>query len=341
MIDTTEEMFDYVRIEAPPVYSLEECIAATKKQHPHIEDENDEDYIDSAEDLIKGFRTSVYLANEKELAFLQTAAELTKAKSPWKDDVRHYPFRVFGFNHFVFLFQYEDELHLVLPEELIEEYQKIIAEESFAETNSRNNELFTYAAALSNLYGIYEIEQFVAVWNRHHKDKITEDEAETFLLNRSHLNSDYYLCDGFVVHDCLSYDDFDELFEATFEMDYYMPTKSIIKTYATKGYDEPDFKEINELREFLSKFINNEKVMEDLPYDLFRSCKRLKNPDRVIDALKNAGAPLKDKVFCEKFERLYNNLRNNIHIWELRGFLPHQFQAETGESIPRFSLNVK
>ena len=119
---------------------------------------------------------------------------------------------------------------------------------------------------------------------------------------------------------CLSSDGFDELFEATLKLDYYMPTKSIIRTYATKGYDEPNFKEINKLREFLSEFINDERIMEDLPYDLFRSCERLKSPDRVIEALKNAGAPLKDQVFCVRFERLYSNLRSNVHVWELRGF---------------------
>ena len=341
MLDTIKEMFDYVWIEAPPVYSLEECIAATKKQHPNVDDENDEDYIESAEDLIEHFRTSLYLSNEKELAFLQTAAELTESRLPWKDNVRHYPFRVFGFNHLVFLFLHEDELHLVLPTELIAEYHKIIAEENFAEINARNNELFTYATALVNLYGTYEIEQFVAVWNRHRKDKITAKEAEIFLINRAYFNSDYYLEDGFVVHDCLSSDDFDELFEATLGMDYYMPTKSVIGAYASQGYDEPNFKEINELCEFLSEFINDEKTMENLPYDLFRSCERLKSPDRVIDALKNARAPLKDQSFCERFERLYNNLRSNIHVWELRGFLPHQFQAQTGESVPRFSLSLK
>ena len=341
MANDIKDIFDFIWIEQAPAYSLGDCIVAVKKQPRYLDDEDSEDYFGDTEGLLERFRTAVYLCNEVELAFLQFAVEITESKLPWKDNVRFYPFRVFAFNHFMFVFHHENELHLVLPMELIVEYRKIIAAESFGQINTRNRDLYAYATALTNLYGAYEIEQFVEVWNRHHKDKITLKEAETFLSDRAVFNSDYYLEDGYVVHDCLFADDFDELFVATYNMDYYMPTKSIIKTYAAKGYDGPNLTEFIELKDFLSKFIKDEQTIDDLPYDILHSCERLEKPDSVIACLKEAELPLKDKAFCEKFERLYNNLRNNIHIWELRGHLPHQHQAKTGKSIPRFSLTIK
>ena len=108
MTDDIKELFDYIWLEQAPVYSLEDCIAAVKKQYPYLDDKDNEDYIDGTEGLLKDFRTAVYLCNEKELAFLQSAIKMTEAKLPWEDNVRHYPLRVFAFNHLAFLFHHEN-----------------------------------------------------------------------------------------------------------------------------------------------------------------------------------------------------------------------------------------
>ena len=78
--------------------------------------------------------------------------------------------------------------------------------------------------------------------------------------------------------------------------------------------------------------------LEDVQLEITHSCERLKNPVEVKKILENAGAPLGDTTFTERFERLYNTLRNNTHIWELRGFTPYQYQNETNETLPRFRL---
>jgi len=61
-------------------------------------------------------------------------------------------------------------------------------------------------------------------------------------------------------------------------------------------------------------------------------------PDEVYEILPDAATPLDDEAFCGRFEQLYNNLRDNTHIWELRGFTPYQYKAETGYELLRFEL---
>ena len=327
-----KEMLQELAIDSKPAYSYDECMQLFKGQS------KGEEAFNEFDDAKKLFRELVYLCGEDELAFLQMVVELSEKKEPWQDDVKYYPFRAFAFNNFAFLFNYEDCFHLVMPSEFIEIYRLVIGGENFNESSNLNQEYHTYAEALCNLYGAYEIKQFANVWNKHHKDKITTQEAEEFLSTKQCLNCDYYLGEGFVIHDCLFDDDFDELLESTHGQEYYMPSKSVIKEYAKKGYTEPDSKEYIEMNEFLLQFVENESVMENLLLDIMISCERLWGPNEIVDTLKTAELPIKDANFCSKFERLYNNLRDTVHIWELRGHLPHQYKTATGNSIVHFSF---
>ena len=85
MTDEIKDMFDFLLIDSNPLYSLEDCVEAIKEQRPYLDDEDSEEYIGAIEGLIERFRTGVYLCNEDELAFLQSATEMTEAKLPWKD----------------------------------------------------------------------------------------------------------------------------------------------------------------------------------------------------------------------------------------------------------------
>ena len=153
----------------------------------------------------------------------------------------------------------------------------------------------------------------MTVWNHHHKDKITKEEAEKFLSDRAYFNSDYYFYDWFIVHDCIDEDEFDKLWESTEKLDYYMPTKSVIREYSQKGYDDSKIPGESEMDVFLVEYIKDERILEDLQFDIVTSCERLWLPSAVRETLTDANVPLDDEAFCERFERLYNNLRNNTH----------------------------
>lgn len=338
MNEEIKDFFDYLTIRGEPVYTLAECAAAVNQKKEPVDDEY-EDMTDPITEIKERFRKAVYLCDETKLSFLRLAAELSEKKIRWENDVAHYPFRVFAHNDFVYLFEKDNSHYLVLPVELTEIFREVTADESFEGINAKNLALISYATALLELYGVYEIEQFTIVWNHHHKDKITYKEAETFLSDLAYFDSDYYFDDDYVVHDCLDADEFDELWDETCEMKYYMPTKSVIREQFAKRHDY-DYKipGEKEMDDFLAEYIKNERKLEDVQLEIRISCERLKSPAEVKKILENAGAFWGDTAFTEKFERLYNTLRSNTHIWELRGFTPYQYQNETGKTIPRFRL---
>jgi hypothetical protein len=158
-------------------------------------------------------------------------------------------------------------------------FQEIIADENFQTVNSKNSELRYYAAALLELYGAYENEQYVTVWNQHHRDKITYEEAEAFLSDLAYFNSDYHFDNDYIVHDCMYTDEFDALLDETYELEYYMPTKSVIRECFTRRYDYDNkvFGE-KEMDDFLAIFLQNERDLEDVQFEIVYSCQHLKKP---------------------------------------------------------------
>lgn len=338
MTEEMNEIFEFDTINAAPVYTLAECIAAAEQHRQAEVFEDAEDCSNPIEEIKERFRCALYLCGARERAFLAFAAEMTEKKTAWTENVKYYPFCLFARNYFVYLFLWDEQHYLVLPNELLAIYYEVIAEASFPAANALKLEMTDYAAALLNLYGAYEIKWFVTVWNQHHRDKITTEEAEKFLSDQACFNSDFYFYDWFVIHDCMDEDEFEELWEETEGLDYYMPTKSVIREYAKKGYDDSKIPGEREMEDLLAEYIQDKLVLENLQFEIKESCERLKSPTDVRKILSDAGAPLDDEAFRDTFDRLYNNLRDNTRIWELKGFTIYQYQVETNETISRFKL---
>ena len=337
--DRIKEMYESIAICTERVYSLSGCIEAAERRNEVIDNGMVDGYENPIADIAERFRTYIYLCNETELGFLRYAAELTEKKAAWEDNIEYYPSQVFLYNDLIYLFEDDDGYYLVLPDELAAIFREVTARKDFAAMNAYKLELSEYAAAMINLYGAYEISFFVEVWNHHHKEKITVDAAKEFFSDRAYFHSDFYFVDGFVVHDCLFYDDFEELWAATEDIDYYMPTKSVIREYTGKEHlDAPISPGELEINAFLAEHVKDERLLDNLQLGISFSLSRLTDPAEILRDLEVADAPIADEDFRGTFERMYNNLRDNSHIWELSGFTPRQYQAETGESIKRFKL---
>lgn len=334
-LEEMREAFEHIAICAEPVYTLAECLSAAP---------DDDGGFDLGADRVSAikerFRTTLYLCDKEQLDFIRFVAELSASRATL-DRVIYYPLHAFAHNGFLFVFSSGGGHYLVLPDELAAIFHEVIADADFAQVNAARLELKMYAGALINLYGAYEIEQYVDVWNRHHRGKISRGEAEEFLSDMANFHSDYYFIDNFIVHDCLYEDDFDDLWDKTHDKDYYPPTKSVIREYASRGHgsDEksPDEREMDEFLAGKVK-LDGENDLDDIQWEIKNACERLKSPAEIRKMLAEWDFPLDDETAVSQFERLYNRLRNNAHIWELRGFTPHQYEAHTGENIMRFEL---
>jgi len=330
-----EDYLAGTEVETVPAYDFAGCVAL---EHRAFEQEDLDDIPGLTEVIKEQFRTALTLCDEELLSFARFAAEISADRKPIPVDMPH-GYWTFYKNGFVYLFSWEGSDYLVLPDELARVYNETLADADFPARNKHNLELASYATALLNLYGYYEIGQFVEVWNHHHKEKIEYKDAEKFLSDLANFHSNYFFDEDCVVHDCLDDDEFDDLYETVSEMDYYMPTKSVIAAHSEpdeKFYDTTPGAE--DLQTFLAGIITDELVLDDLRIGLYMSCQRLESAESVLEQLEDADFPLDDRDAVLKFERLYQNLRYNTHIWVIRGFTPYQYEIETGNQIKRFSF---
>jgi hypothetical protein len=335
--DILKEEFERLTIRAKPVYSLAECVAAAGRNDEEPGDDV-EDATEPLEEISERFRSCVYLLNDEQLDFLRFASELSDKRAALDEIISYQPFGMFYRSDFAYLFLWEDAHYLVVPEELTAIYREVAAEEGFAAKNARNLELSVYAAGLLQLYGAYEIGWFIEVWNHHHKEKIAAKEAIDFLADQAYFHSDYYFYEDWIVHDCLDDDEFEDLLDDVEDLPYYMPAKSVIRSLSTRGYDDSKIPGEREMNSFLALHVKDERKLDDLQWSVMSSCERLESPAAITDMLTDAGAPVDDETFRTEFERLYNRLRDETHIWNLRGFTPYKYREETGEEIDRFKL---
>jgi hypothetical protein len=335
--DEYSEFFEYDKICTEPVYSLAGCIAAAGR----YETEQDDDIEDSADpvtEIKERFRSSVYLFDDKQLEFLHFASNLTNNRAALNEVISYQPFGMFRRNDFAYLFSWEGDYYLIVPEELIAIFREVTAEEGFAATNALKRELSVYVAGLLQLYGAYEISWFIHVWNHHHKEKIAAKDAIDFLNDKAYFHSDFYFIEDWIVHDSLFDDEFEELIEETEDIPYYMPPKSVIQALSTRGYDDSKIPGEREMDSFLARHVTKEPELSDLQMDITISCEHMESPASISEMLEYAGAPIDDEAFRTEFERLYNRLREETHIWNLKGFTPYQYKDATDEEIDRFKL---
>lgn len=158
MDEEMKELLAFETIHSKPVYTLAECVVAAPRD---IEACDEHEYTtDPISEIKERFRKAVYLSDARKLEFLRLAAELSAKKAAWVEDVAFFPFRVFSSNGFVYLFEDGGEYHLVLPIELAEILRQVTEDANFSAINTKYAEMISYATALIELYGAYEMASF-------------------------------------------------------------------------------------------------------------------------------------------------------------------------------------
>jgi hypothetical protein len=327
------EMIENHVIKHEAVYSLRECLSAL----------DNDDYDDEYEDELKDdFRDLLYVLDDKTLDFLLGAVDISQKRGEWTDR-NLTAFRIFESLDMAFLFKWDDTLKLVIPDELAEIFRVVTALPDFETKRSVNKEIELYTNGLVQLYGILDFKWFTEVWNHHHKVKITEEDAEEKIALIEMAGGYFYTEDDLIIHDSFWYaeDEFDELCENTEEMDYYMPRKSEIRAYADAdniAHEKVDSLALKELKALLADKIDDFRSLDMIQmfFELFAN--RLYNPEHICDELITCGAPVWDDGFMAECEKLYNRIRAEQRMWDLRGFTIKEYQEKTGDKIPPMKL---
>lgn len=263
------------------------------------------------------------LPEQRELLHTALAAKGTPVK---ETDFGSYSV-LFGLG-LIYMFRDEGQFYLAVPEEILAvmEEADMVPGAAPEDAWKRGDELWTYTLALLNLYGAYDTGWFAQVWNQHHKEKITAEQAEAYLESMWNLQFYYWYHDGFVI---ASYFQNEQLLDAFLDqaadIPYYMPTKRDISYYYEHDYDEdsPNYKKVEAFleekmaRETDSKF-ELALVMGVIGYAGVLDLEEL----GVLEQLEGLGVVFTSPEEEKQFLALFAGMSENSRKWALCGWRP-------------------
>ena len=239
---------------------------------------------------------------------------------------------------FVYLFGFNDKIYPVIPKEIRILIYKAINEgyEGKIELNCRKHLL---AKALTNLYGIFEIEQFAKVWNEYNVEQTTIEQASEFFVGKQFNHSYYWIDEDWIVSSYFDDEEDEEYLELKDESSwrpYYMPSNEEIEFYSKNEYNE-NSKECKSVERFLKgKLSISKERFEDLFDELMFLCLMDAPVREIFELLNEADVVFDGENVLNKFMQLLMELMNNTRKWVLRGHI----SSELFETMDKPNLRV-
>ena len=253
-------------IESKPKFNLKDCLSHYNK-HQLMDIANKQHLLLNmgapikAEELIKkqvinslithmsmNFSEDLFYIPPRELKFI---SQLLKTDFPV---IIHIDERDCNYLHalgYVYLYYYNGQVYPVVPKELRKIYKEI-PKKAMDYDIKLNKELYTYAAALTQLYGIYTVEYFIEVWNLHHEDPeyfLDFEEASMYFYmmydRQNYFNYDYQ----YVVANYPRGNDLYKLLDLVKDKPYPIPTKDEIELYSKEklSIESPYYKKLSKI----------------------------------------------------------------------------------------------
>ncbi|MBU5225940.1 SEC-C domain-containing protein [Clostridium senegalense] len=219
----------------------------------------------------------------------------------------------------------ENKVYIVMPNEIKDVVKKINFKELDVKQERYRN-VQEYLLAFSNLYGIFEIEFFMNIFNDNNDEKLDEKEFLDILDKFAGSLGMVEFDDERVIHQALlvnegEYETLQELREGK---EYkILPKEELLK------YADEDYVELTEEHIKLKKFLNEMCVDTELAQETFEDiCMGLVDSDfdiqRVLFELDRRKIEIKSKKQLEEIVKLVANVSNNSRKWSNKGFTPKE-----------------
>lgn len=219
----------------------------------------------------------------------------------------------------------ENKVYIVMPNEIKDIVKKINFKELDVKQERYRN-VQEYLLAFSNLYGIFEIEFFMNIFNDNNDEKLDEKEFLDILDKFAGSLGMVEFDDERVIHQALlvnegEYETLQELREGK---EYkILPKEELLK------YADEDYVELTEEHIKLKKFLNEMCVDTELAQETFEDiCMGLVDSDfdiqRVLFELDRRKIEIKSKKQLEEIVKLVANVSNNSRKWSNKGFTPKE-----------------
>ena len=347
-----DEMVLFESIKGEPKTGLMECLLYYKKDRliaiaeEHklaVNSKSTKNRIaDELEPLIlKNFKKDLEYLQQHQIDFLFKVKGTFPAEM---DALKYGDYKTLVSLGYVYLFNFNEHIYPVIPNELSTMLSEAFAKELKLKS-VHNQKLLSYAIALVNLYGVYEIEQFVNVWNTHNKEKITILEANEFIDVMGKRQGYFWQDDNFIVSNYFENDEYCNLVKEMSNRPYYTPKKSDIEFYSKNEYDDQSIYYKKVERFIKSKNFLDENRLEDILWDISEVCFMDKRPSEIIDILNENDFSFEGIDEVNVFMKLIMDLSNNSRKWVLRGYKPSElferYEKPLLKPLPKEPFEIK
>ena len=217
----------------------------------------------------------------------------------------------------------------IMPDEINEVYIKI-DKNKIALVQETYSKIFNYMRAFANLYGIFEVEFFLDIYNKQNEDKLILKELMYYLDKYNIHNSSIINYEGMLVCEalCMYEGDIDKVLQEREGREYNVPSKEELLKYSSEYYFK-NSRYYDDLEAYLLKNINNAENVESIicdiwidyvmgTFDIGQIMSRLHMMGMVIENIKEA----------EKLLTLCTQFGNHIPKWINKGWSQGELMKE-------------
>ena len=230
-----------------------------------------------------------------------------------------------------FIYKYKGEFSLVIPEEVKIILDEIRMEEVEYKFN-RYSMVFKYLTGFLNIYGIFEKEYLVKVFNEQNSDldKLTVEELEEIFKYSTVFGCEGIDFNEYIAHEVLFIQEgeIEELLEVRKGKEYYTASKETILNYGGEFYME-ETKHHEKLKKFISKICKNKEMAEGIYEDICISLNESDiNGDYILYEFERRNLYFKSQKDISELLSLAVNVNNNTRKWINKGFMPSELIIE-------------
>ena len=237
----------------------------------------------------------------------------------------------------IYSFYDDGKVFFVIPDEIKEVFRNMDTV-LFEKVLKENQLIYKYILSFTNLYGIFNKELLIAVYNSQNKGELTLEGLEVILdmyLSRQQL---FYENDEFIVDEYFDDDNLDEMeqiLENAEELTYYIPDRKDLLKYADSSYFEMTPQLIT-LKDFITNNMSiNEEFAGYLVDDIQMICSMDYSLQDIVYEFERR------KIYFESMDQfnlvvpLIEDVYRSVRTWSNLGHTYEEIYKITGKQAPK------
>lgn len=325
-------LWDRLALKKSPVYSLRECLGSyDERMWQQLERTFgiERSKLEGKQERMRQLEAAIQQDMKRQLLYLTRRQAYFLLECTQKPYINHLS-EAFGFETifslidvgWIYWFEIGEEMCFVLPDEL----KRIVADTFFEDDTFSEQqkfyELSEYIEAFVHLYGVFEKDYLLDIWNQHHpKDLFTIEKLENYVRGANKRQPVFvsegrliYAADEFNLESALG------LSNEVSELPYYRPKPEEIWPLAYKKTQDTVI--YHQLEKYVRRWIpanQSKEILSDvLNFVRVGFLDKEVTTELVLDGLLDPT----NNTFMNKFSFYYKKLSNDTRCWFCKGHKP-------------------